>query len=373
MQEFDPSKCLPPELTIESVDDILYRIGLCLTSVRDRPKRPKLFHPLIAFTYVLIFTIKEVFVLFLISLSSENKLLLAQILDFHVIRAEGYCSGCVILTAILSLSSQLIYYNNYRKGIEPTFLHVFQMMSGLVPPKSLGLSDEAEIRKLVSKTKTLVKYMAINNKSILPLTQKLLVIAIYLNNGWSMFWAIPNSIFYMIMTIYAVIIITTQLLVFYIICSYLKLKINALNKSLSEMRERKDFSKIGQMFQTFDSLNSEINEYNDTFWSKFLGVFWQTFGVYLVIVLYCCLFAPISIYIKIICVYILAIWGTLFLFIIFTASSVTYSVNKSYLILNALFVCYSRPDIQYSQLYYTRISTKIKVYIYLLINLLRFN
>ena len=44
----DLNKCLPPELTIESVDDILYRIGLSFDSIRDRPKRKLFYHPLIA-------------------------------------------------------------------------------------------------------------------------------------------------------------------------------------------------------------------------------------------------------------------------------------------------------------------------------------
>src|ERR1700742_1881880 len=57
--KFDPKKCLPPELVVESVDDILYRIGLCFTSVRDRPKRHIIDHPFIAFIISSIFLIER--------------------------------------------------------------------------------------------------------------------------------------------------------------------------------------------------------------------------------------------------------------------------------------------------------------------------
>ena len=43
------NKCLSPELTVESVDDILYRIGLSFDSIRDRPKHKLIVHPMFAF------------------------------------------------------------------------------------------------------------------------------------------------------------------------------------------------------------------------------------------------------------------------------------------------------------------------------------
>ena len=42
---FDPNKVLPPEQSIDSIDDILYSIGLCHQSVRECPKRSRLYSP----------------------------------------------------------------------------------------------------------------------------------------------------------------------------------------------------------------------------------------------------------------------------------------------------------------------------------------
>ena len=140
-------KCLPQDLTIESIDDILYRIGLSLDSIRDRPKRPKIFHPIIVFIVVLIFAIKEMTIFSLKESHSQW---------FPVLGSYGHLLGGIrrhlslplTLFSILSLSSQLIYYYNERNGIKPTFLRVFKMMSGLVTPKSIGLTDEQHIRNV---------------------------------------------------------------------------------------------------------------------------------------------------------------------------------------------------------------------------------
>ena len=53
------------------------------------------------------------------------------------------------------MTSQLIYYYNYKNDIKPTFLKVFQMMSGLVSPKSIGLTNEKQIYKLIKLSKRL--------------------------------------------------------------------------------------------------------------------------------------------------------------------------------------------------------------------------
>ena len=136
---FDPNKCLPPELTVELVDDILYRIGLSYDSVRDRPKRKRIDHPLIAFIIVLLFFIKN---LITTSLSDENEIVFRVLGDVgNFLGVRRFFGFSFVLFSFFPLFSQLIYYYNYRNGIKPTFLRVFQMMSGLVSPQSVGLTE----------------------------------------------------------------------------------------------------------------------------------------------------------------------------------------------------------------------------------------
>ena len=355
----DVNKCLPPELTIEFVDDILYRIGLSFDSVRDQPKRAKIFNPLIIFAFLTMFSIKEFIT---ILLDEENDQ------TFEIIGSLGYLMGirlyasiALLLFSILASSSQLIYYYNYRNGIKPTFLRVFQMMSGLVSPKSLGLTDEREIKMLLNKTKKLFNFTWWNNNVLMPFS--ILIVfnglnVIHTNSLSLILYGIIHSLLFTIWFLFVSHFIVTQIMCFYIICLYLNIKINALNERLIEMKRRKRFIRIRETLQSFDSLYSEINEYNTTFWAKFLFSFWVTFGSFNVLFIYIILFVPLNFIIKLVEVYNMLLWLFCFLFVIFTASSVTYCANKSYKTLNSLIISYSKHN---KHLYYTRTSTKIKV------------
>ena len=59
----DPNKCLPPELTVQSVEDILHRIGLTLDSTKSYPKRKLFFNPNIILTFLSLYIIREVTVI----------------------------------------------------------------------------------------------------------------------------------------------------------------------------------------------------------------------------------------------------------------------------------------------------------------------
>ena len=52
MEELDPNKLLPSDMVIEGVDDILYDIGLSLTSVRELQKKRKFIHNPIMLTTI---------------------------------------------------------------------------------------------------------------------------------------------------------------------------------------------------------------------------------------------------------------------------------------------------------------------------------
>ena len=156
--KMDVNKRLPKELTVQSVDDILYRIGLSFESTQMFPKREMFCNPLFISIFMSLFLIKECT---LICLSDDHEQIFIYF-DGHLKGIRRHCDIIVITTAILTLSSQFIYYYNYLKGIKPTFLRVFQMMSGLVTPKGLGLTNQKEVLKLIERTRTLLKYVKLN-------------------------------------------------------------------------------------------------------------------------------------------------------------------------------------------------------------------
>ena len=352
--EMDVNKRLPPELVFESVDDILYRIGLSFESTQINPKRQKLCNPLFISISMLLFIIKECT---LICLSDDHEQIFIYF-DGHLKGIRRHCDIIIITTAILTLSSQLIYYKNYRNGIKPTFLRIFQMMSGLVTPKSLGLTNQTEISKLIQRTRTLLKYVKVNF-NLLPIIIIVMIICIYLANGWTLFDALTfglgNGIVLALFAYLGLEIIVYQFIYFYIMCLYLKIKIKSMNERLIEMKRRKRFIRIRETLQSFDSLYKEINEYNTTFWSKFLLSFWMALGFQVSTLLYMCLSPSAPIIIRVTFFYLFLTFASGLIFIISTAASVNSCANKAYKILNSLIVS----NLMYSK--HTSIQKKYKL------------
>ena len=348
---------LPSNMRLELIDDILYRIGLCLTSIRDRPKRHIIDHPIVVLIIIGIFLAERMIIIFIREDNEQALKILGAYGYFIGLRQE--LAAVFLLMTSLTVGSQLIYYINYRNGIKPTFLRVFQMMSGLVSPKSLGLTDVEEVTKLVKTTKRLYGIIRFNNDVILPVFGPVFSLSIYLFYGkpYDVFiFGIHNAIIFFFYIRFYWNQFLYQFFVFYIMCLYLKIKINALNERLIEMKRRKRFIRIRETLQSFDSLYSEINEYNNIFWSKFLGMFWLIFGSLICTNLYIAVFIPMPLPILFVFTYGLLLVIQQFLFVIFTASSVNYCANESYLIMNSLFTTFAKRNTRLSN-----VLTKFKV------------
>ena len=359
MWAINTNKCLPQELTVQSVEHILHRIGLTLDSNKTYPKRKLFFNPIIIFLFFSLYIIREVVI---ISLNEENEITFKMLGSFgYLLGIRKHISFIFALVSFLELVFQLIYYKNYRNGIKPTFLRVFQMMSGLVSPKSLGLTDEQQIRKLLSQTKTLLKYIYINNNVIMPLVAITIMISVFLiktNLYETICYGIPNAFIYAVYIVHLMNLVIYPFMIFYTNCVYLKMKINSLNERLLEMQRRKRFIRIRETLQSFYSIYSEINEYNTTLYSDLLFWFWNIMGTMIVFLLYSFLFGYLNLITKLMFIYVLCFWSFVFLFIIFTASSVIYCANKSYKTLNSMFISYSKHN---KHFYFSRITAKSKV------------
>ena len=80
--------------------------------------------------------------------------------EFYLIMGDhGYFYGTpkgfnavLCLLELLVIISQFIHYYNYRNGIKPMDLRVFQMISGLISPKSIQINDKLLVYKLIKIT-----------------------------------------------------------------------------------------------------------------------------------------------------------------------------------------------------------------------------
>ena len=162
MEELDPNKLLPSDMVIEGVDDIIYDIGLSLTSVRELQKKRMFIHnPRILLTINIFMLVNRLSSL-LIDDSNEFILkLLGEAGQYYGMKNNHSTIAC--LATIIMLFSQWVYYNNYKHGIEPSFLKVFQMISGSVTPSSVGLYSDVNVKVLMKNLKPTITLLKFNN------------------------------------------------------------------------------------------------------------------------------------------------------------------------------------------------------------------
>jgi hypothetical protein len=160
------NKLLPQNIIIDSEYSRLYRIGLSLISTNNDRRHP-IHNPWLVFCVNVIVIIKSIISLLL---PESNDRLFVYYRDFsQFIGFRFHVNITLILFNFLALTSQLIHFYNYKNGIKPTYLKVFAMMSGLVSPKSVGLTNKEEIIKLLKRSKLSLIVCKLNIEFIIPL------------------------------------------------------------------------------------------------------------------------------------------------------------------------------------------------------------
>ena len=337
---FDSDNLLSDTMVIDSVDDILFEIGLLLTSVSNQDKQRDLINKpfFILIINISIFILKCV----VVYVDSNDDELLKVLGDFtHMYgKMKQHYNIIIILFTIFVLYSQWVYYSNYKRGIRPTFLRLFHMMSGSVTPREVGLTNDEDVRDLVCVTRRINNIIWFNNNYTLPLCCLMCaLVGFYLKCGIldTIIYGTPHGIYLAIWGHILWNIFTYQCMYFYIICKFLKRRLKRINESLIRMNRGNQFIRIGSLLSSLNSLYNEINGYNTTYWSKFLLNVWQTFGASIVILLHIIIFTKINHIILISFIYALIVFSSSFLLIIFTATSVNSEAYKSHKYLHSLY------------------------------------
>jgi hypothetical protein len=346
MESIDVDKPLPTELILNCAQNRLYKIGLIVRS-ETREKRSIFHKPLLVFGVNIILIVKCIISLLL---NEENDKLLIINGDFgHFFGAKTHLNVIVFLFTLLALISQLIHYYNYKNHIKQTYFKVFEMMSGLVSPKSIGLTNKKQIYELIKTSKILFLFSELNNKILVPLmalTFNLFAFIINRSIFETLVFGIPNSLLFALSIHYSYSTNVWQMVYFYLICRYIKIKFNETNDLISNALLKRKFMKIKKVLRLIRSLDAkycELNQLNDEFWSKFLLLIWLIFGTLTVFDLYVLIFTELNIFLRSIIFYTFIILSLLFLLIINAASSVNYSANKVYKLLNWVMVYHRLP------------------------------
>jgi hypothetical protein len=197
MESLDVDKPLPQSIAFNSIDNHLYRIGLSLISKNDE-KRSRFYNPLLILSVNIICLMKCIVSLIL---SEENEKLLIINGDFaHFLRSKTHVNVVGFLAFLSTLIQQLIYYYNTKNNINPTYLKVYDMMSGLVSPKSIGLTNGEEIYKFIKESKLWFSFCRYNIQILVPIfgVSNLLPFVFNCSALDTIIFGIPHSLLYAI-------------------------------------------------------------------------------------------------------------------------------------------------------------------------------
>ena len=259
-----------------------------------------------------------------------------------------YWNLALNLGSQIVITNQLNYYYNYSKGFEPTFLRVFQMMSGSVAPLSVGLTDNRDIRRLL-KHKPIFQLMIIQTRYLtFIITSVVIMTCFILNEDLSTIvnYGVLHSLLYAIFVHHFSAELLTQIFYCYIICVYLKLKIRNLNKIfIIGIKQNKNISGIQRILEKFDSIYEEIDEYNTTYWSKFLFISWLYLGSLSTIILFVVVFITIPLILRVALIYGVFFFIISLHFMYATASSLNTEANRSYRPFNAIMAKHSTDNL----------------------------
>ena len=240
----NPYVVIPEELVIASADDLLYSIGLCLTSVREQPKRRLVCHPILILVFWNLFIAQRIIS---VLVSEDNTLCLWIVGEMgRYFKMKLHWNVYCIFLALMITTSQLNYFYHYMRGIEPNFLRVFHMLSGSVSPASVGLYDEKEIRVMCQRYKKVFTHIKRHNDYQAPVMGFLFLFVAFLTHESltvAIFYGIPNALVYSFWAFYNTNIVGYQFTYFAIICRYLKIRLKVLNKQVVEIIENKRYVK----------------------------------------------------------------------------------------------------------------------------------
>ena len=333
MPNIESNKRLPPELCIQSIDDILYSIGLCHHSVRDRPKRSVINKPII----ILIVLLLQIPMRTISNYTDDETILLLTADSGHYINRaiKEYINIMSILLSLIPLFSQMFYFYNYRIGVKPTFVHILQVLSGSITPSSVGLNP-TQIKRLLKIAKWLPKLRK-NNKIMIPFSSFACVFGLHiysLSFLSSIIRCIYPVIFQCLWTYYAVNILSIQIFLLFILCKYFLIKFEELTQLLTK-EKRMNSNRIRNILNESNTLFDLINEYNSTYWSKFLLDIWFLLGLFNVFLIYVLIFITIPIITRISLIYFFILYSNVFLFILTITSSVNLKANKFFKLFNS--------------------------------------
>ena len=356
----DLSQPIPSNLRIKTASDHLYLRGL--SYIQNGPeKRHFIYNPKLIFAILVTHLLKNTV---LITTSGDvNRQLVTVLVDLsYYLRMQFIGNVACIIFNLLNFASMLIYWLNYERGIALTFLRVFDMICGQISPKDIGLTSEAQVVSLVRRADVMFKAIRVFvDRIAIVMIGIIYSVPGFHNSSLIEFFfnVIPNTIWYELFIHYGYNFLFYQMSYLYIMCSYLKMKIGSVDEEVKQsIKQRR--RPILVIIKKFSDIIQEINEYNTTYWSKYLFVFCMTFGTVDVGLLSIVIYGSNDTMMTIVWSFITSYLSAIFLLVILIAASVNSAINRVYCKCISLFILFSNES-KGKQNFRFKLRTMIKV------------
>ena len=334
--KISPFVVLPLQMRIPASGTHFYKMGFS-NFKNGCTERLLLYHPIFVFTLPTIYLLRFIYSILTPNRTQNFYLAIGDFGYFMNMRVHLNLTAALVFW--MAILSQAIHFYNYLTDRRPTYMCVFNMMSGHITPQSIGLTDETIIRSLLKRSTLAFKAQDIMGRSMI-------IMAFFLSFFSYVFTvspmavlliALPHSAIFGLGVSYVMNNICTHLFYFYILSYYLKLKQKEVNDFMRYAIENKDRIKILNSKRITDTLNQiyeEIIDYDSNYWSKFIAVVWSSCTTVVALVIFIFAFGNnMHFNIRFILFYCICFYSTLLLLLIEISASVNLETEKTYKLL----------------------------------------
>ena len=228
---------LSKELRISSAGKHFYRYGLSLYP-NGCTNRSKLFHPILVFTISLAYFIRCLISIYWTQLPDKPFKYYLFIGDFaFFINLSFHLNIAFMLEYFIIIFTQILSYYNYVLDIRPNYMRVFDMMSAVITPKAIGLTDETIIRDILKRSRIAFNCWEIIFKISIIICFLFPLFAFYTRVSLldMLLIGLPHSLIFDINCSHIYNTLVIQITYFYLIAYYLRLKQKSVNNYFQKL------------------------------------------------------------------------------------------------------------------------------------------
>lgn len=180
--KFDPKFPLGPDLAIDSAGLHLYRIRLTRQKVPQYSNDNNNFRRIVIMMIVYLLCFIRSTVSFCLTDDYMQLFFFMGDWPAFIPGIRYHVNIDIMSVLIVSLYSHLIYYQyDHKKSKLFGWFSVFEVICGENPPICVGLDDEADVRKLISRTKILFMITKISRKGFVFINKLYVCLMSYKN------------------------------------------------------------------------------------------------------------------------------------------------------------------------------------------------